>query len=208
MDLVFNLEEVQSVEEAKAGGFGVLDSGMYKNCTIVRGVLGKTENGNNIIDISVKTETGHEHTIYQAFCLDTKWVSGADNKYGYAKWLRFAKACKLSGLNTFQEPLLDNEGKQIMKKGTQEPVIFTSVKGLQGAVVDLGIQKVLDVYKGEETEENEIYDTFAVGSESSDKLGDRIKDRKTKGHKAFFADGGDVAVGTDPSAPAPAIEGL
>ena len=211
MELLFNLAEVQEVEEAVAGGFGILDSAMYKNTTIVRGVLGKTDKGNNIIDLTVKTATGHEQTIYQAFCLDAKWASGADNKYGYAKWLRFAKACGIKSIETYEEPLLDRDGKPVCKKGTTEPVIFNSVKELQGKVVDLGVQKVLDVYKGEVKESNEIYDTFACGSESSDKLATRIKDKRTAEHKKMFVDG-EAPAGTQnadaPSAPVEDIDGL
>jgi hypothetical protein len=198
MDLVFNLNEVQEVEEAQAGGYGILESGMYKNCTIVRAVASKTKAGNNTIDLTFKTETGHETTIYQAFCMDPKWASGKENKYGYARFLRFAKAAGMTSAETFKDPLVDNDGKAVLRKGTQEPVIFDSYKDLANKKVDLGVQKCLDIYNGKETEDNEIYDTFACGSESSDKLGSRIKDKKSEAWKKANVDGGVSADTAEP----------
>lgn len=193
MELVFNLTEVQEVPEAVAGGFGLLESGVYKDCTIVRGVHSKTKAGNNQIDLTVRTNTGHETTIWGAFTMDDKWANGSDNKYGYASFLRFAKASGMKSVDTFQEALLDRDGKPVLKKGTTTPVVFTSFKDLKDKKVDLGIQKVLDIYQGNVQETNEIYDTFACGSESSDKLATRIKDKHTKAYKEFMADGGDVS---------------
>jgi len=190
MELVFNFQEVQEVKEAVAEGFGLLESGVYKDCTVVRGVHSKTEKGNNMIDLTIKTNTGHETTIYKAFCMDAKWANGSDNKYGYASFLRFAKACGMKSATTFQEHLLDRDGKPVCKKGTKIPVVLTSFKDLKDKKVDFGIQKVFDVYDGKVRESNEIYDTFACGSESSDKLATRITDKKTKAYKEFMADGG------------------
>lgn len=190
MDLVFNFTEVQEAPEAVAGGFGLLESGMYKNCTIIRAVHSKTKGGNNAIDLSIKTETGHEQTIYQAFIMDAKWANGSDNKYGYAKFLRFAKACGMKTANTFKDALLDREGKPVVRKGTTTPVVFDSFKDLKDKKVDLGIQKVLDIYNGEVKESNEIYDSFACGSKSSDKLAERLSDKKTVAYKAHMAEGG------------------
>jgi hypothetical protein len=190
MELVFNLTEVQEAPEAVAGGFGLLESGVYKDCTIVRGVHSKTKGGNNQIDLTVRTNTGHETTIWGAFTMDAKWANGSDNKYGYASFLRFAKATGMNNVETFQEPLLDRDGKQVNRKdGT--PVVFTSFKALQNKKCDLGIVKVLDVYNGVLKETNEVYDTFACGSESSDKLATRIADKKTRAYKEFMADGGE-----------------
>jgi hypothetical protein len=198
MELVFNLTEVQEAPEAVAGGFGLLESGVYKDCTIIRGVHSKTKGGNNSIDLTIKTNTGHETTIYQAFIMDAKWANGSDNKYGYASFLRFAKASGMKSVATFQEPLLDREGKPVNKKGTTTPVVFTCFKDLKDKKVDLGIQRVLDVYNGDTRESNEIYDTFACGSESSDKLATRIKDKLTKAYKEYMADGSDVVEDNSP----------
>lgn len=199
MDLVFNLTEVQEAPEAVAGGFGLLESGMYKDCTIVRGVHSKTKGGNNQIDLTVRTATGHETTIWGAFTMDAKWANGSDNKYGYASFLRFAKASGMKGIDTFQEALVDRDGKPVFKKGTTTPVVFTSFKDLKDKKVDLGIQKVLDIYNSEVKETNEVYDTFACGSESSDKLATRISDKKTKAYKEFMADGGEAEVDSAPA---------
>ena len=205
MELVFNLTEVQEAQEAVAGGFGLLETGMYKNCTIIRGVHSQTKAKNNMLDLSIRTETGHECTIYQAFCMDAKWASGRDNKYGYEAFLRFAKASGMNSAETFQDALLDRDGKPVLNKKTNAPVVFTSFKALANKKVDLGIQKVLDIYEGKIQETNEVYDTFACGSESSDKLATRLKDKQTPAYKEFMADGGSVE---DDSAPVAEIDGL
>ena len=197
MDFVFNLEEVQSAQEAVAGGFGILETGMYKDCTIVRGVHSKTRAGNNVLDLTVKTATGHETTIYQAFIMDAKWASGKDNTYGYAAFLRFAKAAGMNSSETFQEALLDRDGKPVIGKKSQAPVVFTSFKALANKKVDLGVQKCFDIFDGKVQETNEVYDTFACGSESSDKLGSRLKDKLSSAYKEFMADGGEVETTTE-----------
>lgn len=197
MDLIFNLEEVESAKESQVSSFGVLDTGMYKNATVVRAVAGKTKAGNNIIDLTLRTADGKETTIYQAFELDQKWANGKQNEYGYPRWLRFAKACGMKSAQTFQEALVKEDGTPIFKKGTQEQIVLTCYKDLHGKKVDIGIQKVNDIYNGSVQEYNEVYDSFAVGSEKSDKLGAKLTQTKlTKAYKAFMADGGDVHYGT------------
>ena len=193
MDLIFNLEEVESAKESQVSSFGVLETGMYKNATVVRAVAGKTKAGNNVIDLTLKTADGKETTIYQAFELDQNWANGKPNEYGYPRWLRFAKACGMKSAQTFQEALVREDGTPIFKKGTQEQIVLTCYKDLHGKKVDIGIQKVNDIYNGSVQEYNEVYDSFAVGSETSDKLGAKLtKTKLTKAYKAFVADGGDV----------------
>jgi len=188
MELVFNLQEVEEVTEQQEGGFGLIDTGVYKNATIVRAVLGKTKKGNNKLDVTVKTEDGHELTIYQAYVLDTKWASGADNKYGYEAWLRFAKVTGIKSLATFQDSIKKSDGTQVMKD--EQPLILTCLKDCHGAKCDVAIQKVFGYYNGEVTEKNEIYDVYACGSEKSDKVAERLKDKEDKDYKAYKAGGG------------------
>lgn len=193
MDLIFNLEEVESAKESQVSSFGVLETGMYKNATVVRAVAGKTKAGNNVIDLTLKTADGKETTIYQAFELDQKWANGKPNEYGYPRWLRFAKACGMKSAQTFQEALVKEDGTPIFKKGTQEQIVLTCYKDLHGKKVDIGIQKVKDIYNGSVQEYNEVYDSFAIGSETSDKLCAKLTQTKlTKAYKTFVADGGDV----------------
>lgn len=207
MNLIFNLEEVNNAQEAQVNSFGLLETGVYKNCTIVRGVHSKTKGGNNALDLTIKTEDGHETTIYQAFIMDPKWANGSDNKYGYAAWLRFAKACGMKTAETFQETILDREGKPAKRKdGTI--IVLTSFKDLKDKKCDLGIQKVLDVYNGKVQETNEVYDTFACGSESSDKLATRLKDKQTTAYKEFLADGGIEEEAGETQTLSEAIDGL
>lgn len=193
MDLIFNLEEVESAKEASVSNFGVLESGMYKGATVVRAVAGKTKAGNNIIDLTLRTADGQETTIYQALELDQKWANGKLNEYGYPRWLRFAKACGMKSAQTFQEALVKGDGTPIFKKGTQEQIVLTCYKDLHGKKVDIGIQKVEDIFEGKVQTYNEIFDTFVCGSETSDKLGAKLtKTKQTKELKAFLANGGTV----------------
>lgn len=203
MDLIFNLEEVELAKESQVSSFGVLPTGMYKNATIVRAVANKTKGGNNIIDLTLKTEDGKETTIYQAFELDQKWASGKLNEFGYPRWLRFAKACGMKSASTFKDALVKEDGTPIFKKGTQEQIVLTCYKELHGKKVDLGIQKVLDVYNGTVKESNEVYDSFACGSATSDKLAEKLtKTKETKEYKAFIANGGSPTAYKDMSATA------
>ncbi len=176
-DLVFNLSEVENSEESQDSTFGLIDTGVYKNATIKRAVLSKTKKGNNVLDVTVKTGDGHELTIYQAFCVDTKWASGADNKYGYEAWLRFAKVVGIKSLDTFQEKLLDSDGKPICKKNTTTEIVFTTIKDTVDKKCDVAIQKVFGYYNNNVTEKNEVYDVYACGSERSDKVAKRLKDK-------------------------------
>ena len=209
MEIVFNLEEVEVVEEAQDNTFGLIDTGVYKGSTLVRGVLGKTKAGNNKIDLTIKTADGHELTIYQAYVIDTKWASGSDNKYGYEAWLRFAKVVGIKSMATYQEALVDDEGKAICKKNTTTPIVFNSVKDIQGKVCDVAIQKVFGYYNNAVTEDNEVYDVYAVGSERSDKVAKRLKDKEDKDFKAFKAGGGEIpAKGEDETTTEPEEEEL
>lgn len=189
MDIVFNLEEVENAVEKQEASFGLLETGVYKNATVVRGVLGKTKKGNNKIDLTVKTAEGHEQTIYQAFVIDTKWASGAENKWGYEAWLRFARVCGVKSLDTFQEKITKNDGTPAKTKDGQD-LVLTSVKDLKDKVVDIAIQKVFGYYNGQTTEKNEVYDAYAVGSAKSDKVAKRLKDKEDSDYKAFLKAGG------------------
>ena len=199
MDFVFNLDtEIASTASNGGNTFGTLDSGVY-DVEIVTATLGKTDKGNNKLDLAIKCANGHTTTIYQAFVLDQKWASGSDN-FGYKDWMAFAVVAGLTSVTTFQKPLLKDDGTPVLKNGT--PVVLNAVKELEGKKLKLAIVKSLDAYKGEVTEKNEIFASFtqaglnanektnSLPASALEKLTPRLADKKSKNYKAFIADGG------------------
>ena len=201
MDFVFNLDtEIASTASNGGSPFGTLDSGVY-DVEIVTATLGKTDKGNNKLDLAIKCANGHTTTIYQAFVLDQKWASGSDN-FGYKDWMAFAVVAGLNSVTTFQKPLLKDDGTPVLKNGS--PVILNAVKELEGKKLKLAIVKSLDAYNNEVTEKNEIFASFtpaglnanektnSLPASALEKLTHRLADKKSKNYKAFMADGGPV----------------
>ena len=199
-EFVFELdEEVAGTAGNGGGAFGPLETGFY-DCEIVTASLGKTENGNNTLDVSIKTDTGHELTIYQAFVMDKVWASGKEN-FGYKDWQAFAVVTGIKGVTSFDKPLLKDDGAPVLKNG--KPVILKAVKELEGVKVKLALVKVLDFYKNEVTTDNAIFASYTpAGANAKEKLaGDdsrtalekltpRLADKQEKRYKAYIANGG------------------
>ena len=201
-DFVFVIDEEASASASTGGGskFGTMETGVY-DVTIGTASISKTKNGNNVMDLSIKTDDGHETTIYQAFMMDAKWSSGADN-YGYATWQAFITTTQMKGMSVFQKPLVKEDGTAISKNG--QPIVLSAIKELEGKKVKLAIVKVFDMNKGEPTEGNEVFASFTTDGASSkevlsgsasgvvlEKLSTRLSDKKTKTYKAWEADAGD-----------------
>jgi len=206
-DFVFVLDEAEALKASTGAGgkFGTLETDMY-DVTITTATLGKTKGGNNVLDLSIVTEDGHETTIYQAFALDPKWTSGAEN-FGYKTWQAFIVATGIKGMTTFQKPLLKEDGSAVIKNGS--PIVLNAVKELEGAKVTLAIVKALDYHKGEVTEDNEVFASFRTSDKASskeiltgtgiggtyEKMKGILSDKHEKAYKAYKADGGsDVSV--------------
>jgi len=209
-DFVFEIDEEASASASTGGGskFGTLETGMY-DVTITTASLGKTKGGNNKIDLSIVTADGHETTIYQAFVPDKKWSTGSEN-FGYKTWQAFITASGMTGLTTFQKPLLKEDGSPVMKNGA--PIVLNAIKELEGKQVTLAIVKKLDFHNGEEKAENEIFASFSFPAHASskeilgkteagltyNKMKDVLADRMTKEYKAYKADAPEA--GTAPEA--------
>lgn len=199
MDFVFNLDTEIASTANSGNTFGTLDSGVY-DVEIVTATLGKTDKGNNKLDLAIKCANGHTTTIYQAFVLDQKWASGSDN-FGYKDWMAFAVVAGLTSVTTFQKPLLKND-TPVLKNGT--PVVLNAVKELEGKKLKLAIVKSLDAYNNEVTEKNEVFASFtpaglnanektnSLPASALEKLTPRLADKKSKAYKAFMADGGAI----------------
>lgn len=214
-DFVFKLDtDVASTAGNGGAPFGVLDSGIY-DVEVVHATLGKTDKGNNKLDLAIKCANGHTTTIYQAFVLDQKWISGAEN-FGYKDWMAFAVVAGLQSVTTFQKPLMKEDGvTPVLKNGS--PVVLNAVKELEGKKLKLAIVKSLDVFNNEVTEKNEVFASFTVDglnanektnslpSSALEKLSSRIADKKSKKYKTFLADGG-VEDSVEESAPATSEE--
>ena len=199
MDFVFNLDtKIASTASNGGNTFGTLDSGVY-DVEIITATLGKTDKGNNKLDLAIKCANGHTTTIYQAFVLVQKWASGADN-FGYKDWMAFAVVAGLTSVTTFQKPLLKDDDTPVLKNVV--PVVLNAVKELEGKKLKLAIVKSLDVYNNEVTEKNEVFASFtpaglnanektnSLPASALEKLTPRLADKKSKNYKAFIADGG------------------
>lgn len=185
-DFVFKLEEEAALEANVGGGsFGVLDTGIY-DVTISHAAIDKTKNGNNVVNIAIKTDTGHETTIW-GMCIDPTWASGAEN-YDYKKWQSLAA---LAGMRTGETVPFTLE---LSNGQTKQLVVF---KELHGFKCKLAIQKKLDVYNGDVRESNVIYEfygadgkTYAEKAANKDanrigKVESRLSDYETKPYKAL-----------------------
>ena len=202
-DFIFEIDEEASASASTGAGgkFGTLDTGIY-DAVITSASLGKTKAGNNVMDLSIKCDDGHELTIYQAFVMDKKWASGADN-FGYNTWQAFITTTQMKGMTKFQKPLLKEDGTPVMKNG--QPVVLNAIKELEGAKIKLALVKVLDYHKNEVQETNEVFATFNADGASSkeilsgsqagqvlEKLAPRLADKHEKAYKAFIANGGET----------------
>jgi len=195
MGYQFNLDTEAAETEQSSGG--ALDTGVY-GATIEHISISQTKNGNNMANISFKTDNGMNATVY-GICMDKTWKSGAEN-FDYAKWNRIAALCGLKTGETITKKLFKEDGSPVMKDGSQiELEIF---KESVNSKVKFAIQLVYDAYNGNAKEKNEIYEVFTADgktynennanqpAEKLDKIKSRLKDKKTKEYeKLMSADG-------------------
>lgn len=180
----FSLNNDIALEAENTGGsFGVLDTGVY-SITIKHAAMNKTKNGNNVVDISIQTEDGHETTIW-GMCIDPTWASGSEN-YDYKKWQSLAAVTGMKTGETAPYKLELSNGQ------VKDLVVF---KELQGAKLKVALQKELSVYQGDVKEKN-IFHSFYFEdgctlsermskktAERIDKVAARLTDKHDKSYK-------------------------
>jgi len=189
MELSFTFEE-DTVEEAENGGFGTLETAVYKGVTINFASLGKTQNGNNTVALDITTASGHQLTVWSAFnTIDKTWSSGKEN-FNYKDWQAFMAVNGAKTITSVPWDLKKDDGTLIKK--------LDVIKELHGKKCSLAIQKRFTTDKnGEEKIDNIIHSSYdakgrtyleAKGNLPADKIekvATRLKDKITKEWKAL-----------------------
>ena len=179
MDIGFKLD-LEIAGNASKGGRIV--TGVYK-VEIVKALLAKTENGNNILDLELRSENG-EVGFINRLCIDEKWTSGSEN-LDYKKWQELAACAGMQSLTTF---------KTTRKTGKGEIEVL-GIKELTGKVVNVAVYNEHDVYNNEEKITLKLANTFLASGQSVTeaqakkpaerilKIGERLADFHTAAYK-------------------------
>lgn len=186
MEFKFNV----NADIAKSMEKGV-DTGIHK-VKILKGFLGKTKGGNNILDLEFETMGGAKSSIFN-ICIDEKWTSGSEN-FDFAGWNELALCAGMKTGETYETTRKDKNGKDV------NAIAF---KELEGKIVNLAIYFEVDVYNNAETRKRKLSRVFfenglsiaekeagKTEGKTMQKLDDRLADYYTKAHKEWQTNGG------------------
>ena len=186
MEFKFNV----NADIAKSMEKGV-DTGIHK-VKILKGYLGKTKGGNNILDLEFETMGGAKSSIFN-ICIDEKWTSGSEN-FDFAGWNELALCAGMKTGETYETTRKDKDGKDV------SAIAF---KELEGKIVNLAIYFEVDVYNNAETRKRKLSRVFfenglsiaekeagKTEGKTMQKLDDRLADYYTKAHKEWQTNGG------------------
>ena len=186
MEFKFNV----NADIAKSMEKGV-DTGIHK-VKILKGYLGKTKGGNNILDLEFETMGGAKSSIFN-ICIDEKWTSGSEN-FDFAGWNELALCAGMKTGETYEATRKDKNGKDV------SAIAF---KELEGKIVNIAIYFEVDVYNNAETRKRKLSRVFfenglsiaekeagKTEGKTMQKLDDRLADYYTKAHKEWQTNGG------------------
>ena len=186
MEFKFNV----NADIAKSMEKGV-DTGIHK-VKILKGYLGKTKGGNNILDLEFETMGGAKSSIFN-ICIDEKWTSGSEN-FDFAGWNELALCAGMKTGETYETTRKNKDGKDEQA---------TAFKELEGKIVNLAIYFEVDVYNNAETRKRKLSRVFfenglsiaekeagKTEGKTMQKLDDRLADYYTKAHKEWQTNGG------------------
>ena len=186
MEFKFNV----NADIAKSMEKGV-DTGIHK-VKILKGYLGKTKGGNNILDLEFETMGGAKSSIFN-ICIDEKWTSGSEN-FDFAGWNELALCAGMKTGETYETTRKNKDGKDV------SAIAF---KELEGKIVNLAIYFEIDVYNDAETRKRKLSRVFfenglsiaekeagKTEGKTMQKLDDRLADYYTKAHKEWQTNGG------------------
>lgn len=186
MEFKFNV----NADIAKSMEKGV-DTGIHK-VKILKGYLGKTKGGNNILDLEFETMGGAKSSIFN-ICIDEKWTSGSEN-FDFAGWNELALCAGMKTGETYETTRKDKNGKDV------SAIAF---KELEGKIVNIAIYFEIDVYNNAETRKRKLSRVFfenglsiaekeagKTEGKTMQKLDDRLADYYTKAHKEWQTNGG------------------
>ena len=192
MEFKFNV----NADIAKSMEKGV-DTGIHK-VKILKGYLGKTKGGNNILDLEFETMGGAKSSIFN-ICIDEKWTSGSEN-FDFAGWNELALCARMKTGETYETTRKGKDGKDV------SAIAF---KELEGKIVNLAIYFEVDVYNNAETRKRKLSRVFfenglsiaekeagKTEGKTMQKLDDRLADYYTKAHKEWQTNGGTSAGST------------
>ena len=192
MEFKFNV----NADIAKSMEKGV-DTGIHK-VKILKGYLGKTKGGNNILDLEFETMGGAKSSIFN-ICIDEKWTSGSEN-FDFAGWNELALCAGMKTGETYETKRKDKDGKDV------SAIAF---KELEGKIVNIAIYFEVDVYNNAETRKRKLSRVFfenglsiaekeagQTKGKTMQKLDDRLADYYTKAHKEWQTNGGTSAGST------------
>ena len=187
-DFVFNLDEEVALTNKVGGGASVKTD--VHAVTIGNVFLGKTTNGNNVVDFIFETESGGKGVIF-GMCIDPKWASGAEN-FDYATWQEFAK---IAGMKT-------GDTYEAKRKMNGKEVSATAFKEVAGKKLNLAIYEEFDFHNAKESSKLKLAQTFTPSGKSlveavsklepvqMEDVRGKLKDTYTKAWKKQNADGG------------------
>ena len=186
MEFKFNV----NADIAKSMEKGV-DTGIHK-VKILKGYLGKTKGGNNILDLEFETMGGAKSSIFN-ICIDEKWTSGSEN-FDFAGWNELALCAGMKTGETYETTRKDKNGKDV------SAIAF---KELEGKIFNIAIYFEVDVYNNAETRKRKLSRVFfenglsiaekeagKTEGKTMQKLDDRLADYYTKAHKEWQTNGG------------------
>ena len=192
MEFKFNV----NADIAKSMEKGV-DTGIHK-VKILKGYLGKTKAGNNILDLEFETMGGAKSSIFN-ICIDEKWTSGSEN-FDFAGWNELALCAGMTTGETYETKRKGKDGKDV------SAIAF---KELEGKIVNIAIYFEVDVYNNAETRKRKLSRVFfenglsiaekeagKTEGKTMQKLDDRLADYYTKAHKEWQTNGGTSAGST------------
>ena len=186
VELGFQLDLDIAANASKGGRIG---TGVYK-VEIIKAYVYKTEKGNNVVDLELRSENG-EVGFINMLCIDPKWVSGAEN-FDYPRWQELAASAQMQSLT-----LVD--AKRVTKDGEVDAKM---IKELIGKVINVAVYEEKDVYNNKEKTTLKLSNTFLADGRSVaeaqakkpasriTKIGERLQPFETKEYKAWKQGGG------------------
>lgn len=185
MDLGFKLD-LDVAASASQGGR--IETGVYA-VEIVKAYVYKTENGNNIVDLELRSDKG-EVGFINRLCIDPTWESGSEN-FDYKRWQELAGAASMQTLTTFPTK---------RKTGAGE-IDILGIKELTEKHVKVAVYEEFDVYNNEKKVSLKLSNTFLKDGRSVaeaqakqlatriEKVGARLERFETPAYKAWKTGG-------------------
>ncbi len=186
MEFKFDLDtDIALTAEGSGGAYGILPTGIY-SVTIMHASVGKSFDGqNNEVNIAIKTDDGHETTIW-GLGIDATKANGQEN-YDYKKWQSLAA---VTGMKTGEQAPYKLE---LSNGAVKDLVVF---KELQGVQIKAAIQINRYMSNAGEVKEKNIFHSFynkdgkslseIVGNKDAtqiDKVAARLSDKIAKNMK-------------------------